>query len=111
MTAEVLQGLLLAMLCTVLEGIAQVALKKASAGGRWHWYWTGAGLLIFALEALIYTVVLQMLAVSVAYPIGALGFVMVTLMSKWCLQEKICGSRWFGVGMIISGAALVAVRA
>ena len=53
MTAEVLQGLLLAMLCTVLEGIAQVALKKASAGGRWHWYWTGAGLLIFALEALI----------------------------------------------------------
>ncbi|GBG03958.1 putative 4-amino-4-deoxy-L-arabinose-phosphoundecaprenol flippase subunit ArnE [Azospira sp. I13] len=111
MSSDIMQGLALAIICTVMEGVAQVCLKKASMGGRQHWYWTISGLTVFALEALVYTVVLQMLAVSVAYPIGALGFVMVTLMSKWWLHEKICPSRWSGVGLIIAGAALVAVRA
>jgi len=104
-----LQGIILAVACTAMEGVAQVFLKMASRGQRK--LWTALGLATFVTEAVVYTLALQILDVSVAYPIGALSFVMVTLLSQWWLREKIDRTRWAGVALIIAGAALVATRA
>lgn len=110
MSGLALQGIVLAVACTAMEGIAQVFLKIASRK-RPKLLWTGLGLVMFVLEAVAYTLALQVLDVSVAYPIGALSFVMVTLLSQWWLGEKVDRTRWAGVALIIAGAALVATRA
>lgn len=104
------QGLLLVLLCTLLEGIGQVFLKKAALAGQ-AWQWTVAGLAMFAVQALLYTAALQFLPVNVAYPISALGFIFVTLFSQWLLNERVETRRWHGVLLIISGTFLVATRA
>lgn len=103
-------GIILAVSATSLEGLGQVFLKLGS-GGRRVLLWTVVGLITFALEAVVYSLALRDLPVSIAYPIGALSFVMVTLLSQWWLREKIDRTRWAGVALIIAGAALVATRA
>jgi len=105
-----LQGVILAVGATVVEGVAQVFLKRAAIGSR-KVLWTALGLAMFAVEALVYTVALRFLAVSVAYPIGALSFVAVTLLSQLWLRERVDRTRWCGIMLIILGAALVATRA
>lgn len=104
-------GVLLVILCTVIEGFAQIFLKKSSLaiiGKRW---WAVLGIAFFILEALIYTGALQFLDVSTAYPIGSLSFVAVTVLSQWLLQETVTRTRWMGVGLIIVGAGLVVAHA
>lgn len=110
MSASILTGIALAVLATVIEGFAQVFLKKSAlVGGRA--LWIGLGVAFFAVEAAIYSGALHYLDVSVAYPIGSLSFVAVTLLSQWLLGERINGSRWLGIVLILLGAGLVAIRA
>lgn len=104
-------GLLLVILCTVVEGFAQIFLKKSAFATGVRYVWLGLGLGLVILEAALYTGALQLLDVSVAFPIGSLSFVTVTILSQLLLREKITGTRWIGVGLILVGAALVATRA
>ncbi len=104
-------GILLVVLCTVIEGVAQVFLKKSALAGRTMRLWLVLGICLFVIEALIYTGALRLLDVSTAYPIGSLSFVAVTVLSQWLLQERVTAERWIGVGLIIAGASLVAARA
>ena len=46
---------------------------------------------------------------STAYPLGALSFVVVALLSRWLLREIITPVRWMGVGLIMAGCALIAL--
>ena len=110
-------GIVLAVLATVVEGFGQIFLKKSAllggavglGGGRA--VWIGLGIAFFVVEAGIYSGALHYLDVSVAYPIGSLSFVAVTILSQWMLGERINASRWAGVVLILAGAGLVAVRA
>jgi undecaprenyl phosphate-alpha-L-ara4N flippase subunit ArnE len=104
-------GILLVVLCTVIEGFAQVFLKKSANPGGTLRLWLALGTGLFVVEALIYTGALRLLDVSTAYPIGSLSFVAVTVLSHWLLKERITAERWVGVGLIIAGATLVAARA
>jgi len=54
---------------------------------------------------------LRSLSVGIAYPIGALSFVFVTLLSQWWLGERVDLTRWAGVLLIILGTACVAMSA
>ncbi len=104
-------GILLVVLCTVIEGFAQVFLKKSVRPGGTLRLWLALGTGLFVVEALIYTGALRLLDVSTAYPIGSLSFVAVTVLSHWLLKERITMERWVGVGLILAGATLVAARA
>lgn len=103
-------GILLVILCALLEGIGQVFLKKSMlAKVRWF-FWISAGVIVLAAEALVYTEALQFLDVGVAFTINSLNLIAITLLSRLILQEKVSKARWIGVCFIFAGAVLVMAR-
>lgn len=109
MTAALL-GTLLAITCAGVEGLAQVALKQST---RQPWRrpgWIAVGVALFALEAILYTAALQRLDVSIAYSLGALSFVAVSLLSAFLLRESVPVLRWLGIACIVAGCAVLAAR-
>ncbi len=103
-------GILLVILCALLEGIGQVFLKK-SVLTRVRWFlWISVGVTMLALEALVYTEALKLLNVSVAFTMMSLNLVAVTLLSRWILREHVERTRWIGVALIFIGAAMVMAR-
>lgn len=64
------------------------------------------GLLAYALSSIIWLVVLTRLPLSVAYPFGALSYVLVVLTSAM-LGEQISISRLIGVSLIIGGIIII----
>ena len=104
-------GVLLVVICTLLEGVGQVFLKK-SALRVVRWYlWIALGSGILAVEAIIYTNALRFLDVGAAYAISSLNLISVTLMSRCLLRERVTKMRWIGVCLIVIGVALVIARA
>ena len=104
-------GVLLVVLCSIIEGIAQVFFKKSALVTIRKRLWIGAGGALFVLQAFIYTGALQLVEVSTAFPIGSLGFALVAILSQRMLNEPVTGSRWIGVGLIVLGVSLLAVQA
>lgn len=102
-------GTLLAITCAGVEGLAQVALKQSSRQPRWRPAWVAVGLALFAIEAILYTAVLQRLDLSIAYSLGALSFVTVSLLSVVLLRESVTALRWAGVGCIGVGCTFLAM--
>ena len=104
-------GVLLVVLCSVIEGVAQVFFKKSSmvARGKARWVW--AGVTLFIVQALLYTGALQFVEVSIAFPIGSIGFVIVAILSRRMLNEPVTGTRWVGIGLIVAGVGLLAASA
>jgi drug/metabolite transporter (DMT)-like permease len=105
-------GISLVLLSVCIEAIGQVALKRAalsphSSEQRHRASALGIGLL--GLEAIIWTMVLKYLDVSIAFPLGALSFVTTAIFSALLLKEKISPKRWAGVGTIVCGAACLSM--
>lgn len=109
--SETAAGVLLVVLCAIIEGFAQVFLKKSAlAALRWR-FWVALGVAFFILEALLYTKALRFLDVSTAFPMGSLSFVVVAILSQWLLKERVTRMRWIGVCLILVGVGLVMARA
>ena len=104
-------GILLVLLATAIEGFAQVFLKKAAHVRVGKGAWRVLGFASFGVEAVVYTWSLRFLAVSVAFPLGSLSFVAVTLLSQCLLHERVDRTRWIGIVLILIGASLVAGHA
>ena len=104
-------GVLLVVLCSIIEGVAQVFFKKSALVTIRKHLWIGAGGALFILQALIYTGALQFVEVSTAFPIGSIGYVIVAILSKRMLNEPVTGTRWIGVGLIVIGVSILAVHA
>lgn len=104
-------GVLLVVLCSVVEGVAQVFFKKSALVARGKGLWVGAGIALFVLQALAYTGALQFVEVSTAFPIGSIGFVIVAILSQRMLNEPVTGTRWAGIALIIAGVGLLAWHA
>jgi drug/metabolite transporter (DMT)-like permease len=103
-------GVLLVVICTLLEGVGQVFLKKSVLGVvRWY-LWISFGIVILVLEAALYTKALLFLDVGAAYAISSLNLISVTLMSRCLLREKVTRMRWIGVCLIFIGVGLVVAR-
>ena len=67
-------------------------------------------LLGVALEAIFFGILLCLLSqhdVSLIWPLTALGFVLTALAAKFILREELHWTRWFGVVLIVIGAAFV----
>jgi undecaprenyl phosphate-alpha-L-ara4N flippase subunit ArnE len=110
MTQTIL-GIVLVMICAIIEGFAQIFLKKSALATIGAHYWIAAGVALFVVQAVIYTGALELIDVSTAFPLSGLSFVVVTVLSQFMLAENVTRERWFGVGLILVGAALVAAHA
>jgi drug/metabolite transporter (DMT)-like permease len=112
-------GILAILVSTCFEAIGQFAFKRAAdnrpAGsigpfaaifGNLHWVLFGW--LSFILEGLMWSTALYFLDLTVAHPIGSLVFVVVAVLSRIFLHEKVSPRRWMGIGLILTGTVLVA---
>ncbi len=101
-------GILLVLVCTGVEGLAQICLKQSTREPARRTRWVGVGITLFAIEALLYTAALQRLEVSVAYTLGAMSFVVVALGAACLLGETLPIARQFGIVCIVAGCAVLA---
>jgi drug/metabolite transporter (DMT)-like permease len=104
-------GVVLVVLSAVTEGFAQTVLKKSVLAGVHRRGWIALGVVLFVVEALLYTGALRHLDVSAAFPLTGLSFVSVAILSGWLLHKMLTTMRWIGVGLILLGAALLVVDA
>jgi drug/metabolite transporter (DMT)-like permease len=107
---ETTLGSLLAIACAGVEGFAQVALKQSTRPPSRRPPWIAAGVVLFAAEGVLYTAALQRLDLSVAYSLGALSFVTVSLLSACLLRESVPVLRWLGIVCIVAGTGLLAAH-
>jgi len=108
---HVVAGVLLVLLCAIIEGFAQVFFKKSALAAPCRKRWIGAGVALFIVQALIYTVALQLVEVSTAFPIGSVAYVVVAIYSRQMLNEPVTPVRWLGVGLIVLGVTLLGAQA
>ncbi len=104
-------GVLLVVVSTMVEGFGQAFLKKSALDVTRRHRWILLGVAILIVEVLLYSGALRFLAVSTAFPITSLSFVMVTLLSRWLLGEQVTPLRWAGVGLILVGTSLIVAQA
>lgn len=70
--------------------------------------WVLAGLAAFALGSISWLVVISRIDLSVAYPLGALNYVVVAALSASVLGEAVPSLRWAGVTFILFGILVIA---
>jgi drug/metabolite transporter (DMT)-like permease len=104
-------GVLLVVVSTMVEGFGQIFLKKSALDPLRRTYWILLGVAVLIVEVVLYSGALKFLAVSTAFPITSLSFVMVTLLSRWLLGESVTRLRWAGVGLILVGISLIVAHA
>ncbi|NDV19268.1 EamA family transporter [Pseudodesulfovibrio sp. JC047] len=65
------------------------------------------GILTLGLGAFTWLLVLSRLELSLAYPLMSLGYVLVTLFSKYLFKETVPPHRWAGIATILFGIMLI----
>jgi len=104
-------GIVLVLLSTAVEGFGQTFLKKSALDLARRYWWIALGVLVLIVEVLLYSGGLRYLAVSTAFPLTSVSFVIVTLMSRWLLGEMVTPIRWAGVVLILFGTILIVAYA
>ncbi|MBV8764043.1 MAG: hypothetical protein JOZ66_03950 [Hyphomicrobiales bacterium] len=70
--------------------------------------WLLAGLLVYAVETIVWIRILSDVPLSIAYPIASLNFLGVTLASATILRERVGRPQWLGASLVTLGVAIVA---
>jgi drug/metabolite transporter (DMT)-like permease len=70
--------------------------------------WAVGGILLYAISALFWLVVLSRTSLSVAYPMVAAGYVVVVLYSKFVFNENVKWISWVGLAFIVIGVIITA---
>jgi undecaprenyl phosphate-alpha-L-ara4N flippase subunit ArnE len=112
-------GVLLVFIAVACEAVGQLCFKHAANHARGSarlsavrkafakFEWIGAGVGCFGIEWGFWTVALTLLPVSVAQPMASVELVVVALLSRSFLKEKVSLRRWVGIGLILAGVCLV----
>jgi multidrug transporter EmrE-like cation transporter len=66
-----------------------------------------AGLILFAVSAVVWIVVLSRVSLSFAYPFAAITYIVIVLFDRLILKVDVPGLRWAGVLLIATGIILV----
>lgn len=66
-------------------------------------------ILFMAISFFAFLTLLSVADLSFAVPATALSFVVETFLAKYVLKERVCGTRWAGVGLVACGVALLAL--
>lgn len=103
----------------LLNAAAQLLLKAATqAVGplqlHWQWFWqTGldmrflGGLGCYAVSVVVWVMALSNVAVSIAYPMLSIGYVVNLFLAHWLFGEPITVMKFAGIGFILVGVALL----
>lgn len=99
----------------VLNATAQVSLRYASSGRKGRVaksprIWLGVWVLCFCMATILWLAAIRQADISYAYPMLGMGYVLVTLLAKWFLGERISALRWVAVLIITAGVMMVGVN-
>ena len=112
-------GFLFLLAAVNLEALAQLFFKRATqhdqqgssdAVALWHTIHSPSILLgigAYIANMAFYTVALQTVDLSIAFPVEGLALIIVTLLSRVFLKEVITPRRWGGILLIVVGGILV----
>ena len=105
----------------LLGGIAQILLKRgvtaaqAESGNKlerwwlglltsgWIWSWAAA----FTAATGLWLLAVSQLSISYAFPLLSAGYVLVAILSRIFLGEKVSWKRWAAIAMICAGVILI----
>lgn len=105
----------LMFLCTGFTSIAQVFYKFGANKLEFNFhalitnYYILAGLVLYAIGAVIMILAFKGGEVSVLYPVVATSYIWVTLLSLYFFHEAINIFRWIGVSVILLGIIFIGI--
>lgn len=70
--------------------------------------WAIVGILLYAISAVFWLIVLSRVPLSVAYPVVAVGYIIVVLYSRFVFNEQVKWIAWVGLAFIVVGVAITA---
>jgi len=70
--------------------------------------WVIGGVALYISSTVSWLRVLRRIDLVVAYPLGSMSYIFVTLLSAWWLRESVSLLRWAGVFCILFGILVVA---
>lgn len=105
-------SIVLVLVSTVFAAFASLSLKKASGNLKLnvkslfnkHLI---LGMIVYLLSTVTFIAALRRENVSVLYPITALSYIWVSLLSVKVLKEKMNKHKWLGILFIILGVILI----
>jgi drug/metabolite transporter (DMT)-like permease len=71
--------------------------------------WVALGVALLILWQLSRMALLSWADLSYVVPVTAVGYVVVALIGRFLLNERITAQRWTGIGLIVAGVALVSL--
>lgn len=107
---------LLTLFCSLLAALGQTFFKIGAASINKNLYsWLTnwqliLGMFIYALSALLFIVALKYGNLSILYPIIAMSYVWVTLISKYLFGEPVNIFNWAGILLITGGVFIIAFK-
>jgi len=69
--------------------------------------WAALGVTLLIVWLLSRMTLLSWADLSYVLPVTSLGYVLVALLGRWLLDERITSTRWAGILLIVAGVALV----
>lgn len=66
-----------------------------------------AGLALFGISAVFWLVVLSRVPLSIAYPLVGMSYILVVLIARIVLHERVPALRWVGVVVVAVGIAVI----
>jgi len=108
-----MNGFILVLVVSVITCAGQLCQKQAAQvaadGMARVLRWRGLAVLLLGIAMLLWLRVLQLLPLSLAYPMLSLNFVLITLCARWFFHEVVDRRHWFGVALIMCGIALMSI--
>jgi uncharacterized membrane protein len=110
-------AIVLVLFATSLGSFGPLFLKKASSNlhfdlkSVFYNKYLLLGILFYAVSTVMFIIALKAGELSVLYPLVALAYVWVSLLSIKFLNEKMNLIKWLGVALIILGVTLIGLSA
>jgi uncharacterized membrane protein len=92
---------------TLLGAVGQLLFKYSFINKPFFAELLLSGLIVYGVSTVIYFYVLSRVHLSWAYGMGGLSYIFATIFAYFFLAENIPPLRWFGVIVIVIGAALI----
>jgi len=105
---------ILALFSVILNALAQVTIKSLTALNvsnpvdllrHWQLYCTG---LLYCASIVTWFIALKGVPLSTAYPLQALGYVLVTVLAYFTFHESVGAAQIGGLALIVSGVTVLA---
>jgi uncharacterized membrane protein len=111
------QPVLLVFGCTILGAAAQILMKngakeladlgRVTLPGLLTNLPLMSGFVLYGLSALLLVIALKDGELSLLYPVIALTYVWVAILSLVVIHEQINAWKWFGIALIVAGVAVI----